>query len=134
MFTCVSCGAQAEAAISCPNCGRQYCAVCYAGHAKEEKRIPWPQPRFFKDTQDDYHRILSPREQILHVAHQKQERYRKGATSTLGDTEGTPTPAATTPFAYRSGGGSPDEPPEGAGAPNTPQIAAASKQSHSKTE
>ena len=48
--------------------------------------------------------------------------YRKSMSSALKDTEGTPTPAAITPKVYRGGSGSPDEPPEGAGAPNRPRI------------
>ncbi|MGI0021123.1 MAG: hypothetical protein ACREAY_11700 [Nitrososphaera sp.] len=56
------------------------------------------------------------------MARQMREKYERKLATRLKDTEGTPTPAATTPKIYRGGGGSPDEPPEGAGAPNRPKI------------
>gem|GEM_PF-5481388 len=50
------------------------------------------------------------------------QKYKERPESGLKDTESTPTPAAITPKVYRVGGGSPDEPPEGAGAPNRPRT------------
>ncbi|MGI0005915.1 MAG: hypothetical protein ACREAO_05680 [Nitrososphaera sp.] len=50
------------------------------------------------------------------------QKYNERPESELKDAEGTPTPAATMPKVYRGGGGSPDEPPEGAGAPNRARI------------
>lgn len=136
----MSCGTQERTAIACPLCGRLYCAVCYPAHRKIEKNRPFPPlladkeaitlPRkeAFKDTEDNYQTAPISKAQRMQIARQRQEAYKKRLAgemaNELKDTEGTPTPAATTPKIYRGGGGSPDEPPEAAGAPNRPRIEA----------
>jgi hypothetical protein len=112
MFICTFCGKDVDAIIACPADGQKYCAECYPQHATIHNGCYTPMlvP-------------LSPNAQRINIARQAQAKY-KELPPRLKDTEGTPAPAATTPKVYRGGGGSPDEPPEGAGAPNRPRIEA----------
>lgn len=65
---------------------------------------------------------LTPREQRLHVARQMQQKYKNKLAKEQKDKDDTATSATTVLGIYRVGDGRPNEPPEGAGAPNRPRI------------
>ena len=127
MSACVFCGTINATVQACPECGQHYCATCGPLHSTIENGERFVLARqAMQRRAPSFYNVwrLDDQDKDMRPIQRARERYRERLSSVLKDTEGTPTPAAATPKVYRGGGGSPDEPPEGAGAPNRPRIEA----------
>jgi hypothetical protein len=110
-FFCSHCTASEKDAglmVSCPNCNERFCKNCYSEHHLLERTIP-------REANEDERWAL---------AHNMADRLQRPIEQIprLQGGYGTLAPAAANPFIYKRGTGRPDEPPEGAGAPNIAKI------------
>lgn len=126
MAVCAFCGAKDDTVEPCPDCGLYYCEKCVSVHIGIERSEPFVfARRIAQETQPSFYAVwrLDDRDtEGMKTVLRAREAYRRRISHRLKDTEGASTPAATTPKVYRGGGGSPDEPPEAAGAPNIARV------------